>query len=882
MSTARPFCFNSGTTISGTIQIGNIAISTGVTDFSTAHWYNGADEDPGYIICGEYPKPNDWYGIEYDTTSTSPTLTRIASDMTLHSTLPCHNLLKACLLNDDLSVNYYLCPNDWSKKLDGSASNLDGTDGQVMIRKTASIYWKFETEGNINRVKCSTHPIYDFVPLESPIWNLGAFEATLQRSSSKLSSVVNTSTDYRGGNNNSVYDTSGNTFLGKPATTISRTNFRTYARNRGFGWNQLTYDCYKELFWLFAIEYATFNSQLPVNNTLTAEGYKQGGLGPGVTTAVSSEWNTYNGYYPFINCGASNSLASGSGEVSIDVLNFGGVGVTRTFKCNRYRGVENPFGHIWKWIDGVNIYAHNAFVIENPMNFADDTSTNARSVGIMPENNYWIQGILFGNKGDILPSLTGGSSSTYMCDYYYTTTSLTTWYALLVSGSAANGTEAGVLCTATHAAASATAMYIGGRLHARSQNSYYTNYPTDWYGIEYDTTVASPTVTRIGSNMTLHHSLPVQNTLKACLINDDKSINYYLNPTDWSKKLDDTASNLDGTDGQVMIRKTAKTYWKFEEDGNIRRVKCSLYPMPGYTEVPIWCVGAYEASLQRSTSKLASVINTSTDYRGGNNTSAWDAASNSLLGKPVTNISRTNFRTYARNRGNGWNQLPYDAYNELVWMFIIEYATFNSQLAVNANLTVDGYKQGGLGNGVTTINSTEWSNFNGYNPFINCGASNSLASGTGEVNVNVTNFGGTGVTRTVTVNRYRGIENIFGHIWKWVDGFNMQNYVCYVINNPDNFADDTATNATNAGTIVSSSGWIKKLINGEIIPSTVGGDNTTYMCDYTYVGMTAGTWYALLVSGGANYGTAAGVLYTDANAAASYTTTYIGGRLHVR
>ena len=41
--------------------------------------------------------------------------------------------MKACLLNDDGSVNYYLNPNDWSKKITGEASNLDGTDGQVMI-----------------------------------------------------------------------------------------------------------------------------------------------------------------------------------------------------------------------------------------------------------------------------------------------------------------------------------------------------------------------------------------------------------------------------------------------------------------------------------------------------------------------------------------------------------------------------------------------------------------------------------------------------------------------------------------------------------------------------------------------------------------------------
>ena len=70
--------------------------------------------------------------------------------------------------------------------------------------------------------------------------------------------------DYRGGNNNTAYDGTYRTFLGRPATGISRTNFRNYARKRKAGsteWNCMTYDIQKELYWLFVIEYATLNSQ---------------------------------------------------------------------------------------------------------------------------------------------------------------------------------------------------------------------------------------------------------------------------------------------------------------------------------------------------------------------------------------------------------------------------------------------------------------------------------------------------------------------------------------------------------------------------------------------------------------------------------------------
>lgn len=411
-----------------------------------------------------------------------------------------------------------------------------------------------------------------------------------------------------------------------------------------------------------------------------------------------------------------------------------------------------------------------------------------------------------------------------------------------------------------------------------------------WYGIEYDVTNSSATLTRIG-NLSLHVKLPVQNKMKACLLSDTITVNYYLSPTDWTKKIDGvTASVLDGTDGQVMIEKPV-IYWKFETEGNINRVKISEYPLAGFSQKPKCYIGAYEAALQRSNSKLASVVNTTTDFRGGNNTSAWDAASNSLLGKPATNYHIVNARTYARNRGTGWNQLIYDNYMELFWLFAIEYATFNSQLAVNNTLTAQGYKQGGLGNGVTTANNSEWVNFNGQNPFINCGASNSLASGSGEVSVNVTDFGGTGVTRTFTVNRYRGLENPFGHIWKFADGLNVYNSsgttTMYVIDNPSNLASDTSTNSRTAGVIAQVGGYGKTMLfgsSGDIIPNVITGEitPTTYMCDYFYPNLTANSWRIPLFGGAAVNGSDAGFLFSYFNGSSSSTRTFIGSRLSAR
>ena len=91
-------------------------------------------------------------------------------------------------------------------------------------------------------------------------------------------------------------------------------------------------------------------------------------------------------------------------------------------------------------------------------------------------------------------------------------------------------------------------------------------------------------------------------------------------------------------------------YRKFETEGNKRRVKFSEYPLPGYHQVKKKYVSAYEASVQRSTTKLCSVVNDGADYRGGGNQSDWDNTYRSVLGRPATSISRTNFRAYARKR----------------------------------------------------------------------------------------------------------------------------------------------------------------------------------------------------------------------------------------
>lgn len=408
------------------------------------------------------------YGIEYNVTISSPECTRIGN-MALHKSLPIQSRMKGCLMADDGSVTEYLNPVNWK------GQTRDGSRGQVMV-ELPMYYRKFETEGNIRRVKLSEYPLPGYHQVKKKY--VSAYEATVQRSTTMLCSVANEGADYRGGNNNANYDGTYRSFLGRPATGISRTNFRNYARKRKTStkeWNCMTYDIQKDLFWLYIVEFATLNSQKAVNPAKDANGYAQGGLGNGVSTWDWNSWANFNGNYPFVPCGYTDELGNGTGEIAYDVLNSDGA-ILKTFQVPRYRGVENPFGHIWQWTDGINVRISptaanggddlsKVFVTDNPKLFNDSNYNGYQHVGNEARAEGYVRSILFGDRGEIMPETVGGGSTTYFCDYHYT--NIPTSEALrgvLFGGTAADGAHCGFGSAYSSNAPSATYANIGSRL----------------------------------------------------------------------------------------------------------------------------------------------------------------------------------------------------------------------------------------------------------------------------------------------------------------------------------------------------------------------------------------------------------------------------------
>lgn len=408
------------------------------------------------------------------------------------------------------------------------------------------------------------------------------------------------------------------------------------------------------------------------------------------------------------------------------------------------------------------------------------------------------------------------------------------------------------------------------------------------YGVEWDITVSSPILTRIG-NPLLHKSLPIQSAYRGCVANNGV-VNYYLYPDDWAYKEDgSTPSVLDGTDGTVRVH-TPKFYGKSGSNGNKRWVRISLVKLDdSWVEIPELLIDAYRNTVDNTVSatpKAVSVVNTTEAFRGGGNRAQFDEyltteldtkdAFRSDLGKPRTNVSRANMRTYATNAGS--ELLCYEYYKWIFyWNYVIEYANFNSQAAYNAELTSDGYRQGGLGPGVTdwSVSATSWSGYNGTYPITPCGYCNDIGNFTGIKDLVIpectaTNEADTIATKTFKVPRWRGFDNPFGDIWTNLDGVVIQRTAAneissvYTTTNKEEFTDVIGSK-TIAGYEVAQDGYIKEFDLGEtaeIIPSScTRASTTTYICDYHSCNATSTELRTLRVGGGAFYGGFAGLGY---------------------
>lgn len=397
------------------------------------------------------------------------------------------------------------------------------------------------------------------------------------------------------------------------------------------------------------------------------------------------------------------------------------------------------------------------------------------------------------------------------------------------------------------------------------------------YGVEWDMASSSPDGKRVG-NMQLHRELPVQSGMRGVVLDNNGGVYYYHEPTAWKMTFasKDYASMVEIPDHWYRIYITGTKF----------KMMLSSIPLPGYKHISKFYIGSSEAQMLRSLGLLMSDKTNSTDTRGGDNTAEWDGTYRSLLGRPVTNLTRDQFRQAARKRGSGWEMYTYNAHKTLFWLFAVEYATLDSQKPFNAQKDANGFAQGGLGPGPTQM--TDWTNFNKINPLIPCGYTNEFGNGSGEKAYVVKNASG-GTHATLMANRYRGIENPFGHIWKYTDGANIQVTtgdaglsILWTTDDPSNFSDTSYTGYNKKGNICRTNGYAKKMLlgeDGDIVATEIGGSSSTYWCDYYYTYTSANRMQVGLVGGGAGDGSNAGLAGVDADNAPSAAYRNFGSRL---
>lgn len=407
-----------------------------------------------------------------------------------------------------------------------------------------------------------------------------------------------------------------------------------------------------------------------------------------------------------------------------------------------------------------------------------------------------------------------------------------------------------------------------------------------WYGVKFDlANGSSPDGVRTG-NMEMHKTLPIQSKMRGCTISNTDNTKKYLKANDWTKWEDGTTSSQDSSGVGVEAFVEIPEHYRLliATPDNTVEIRMSEYNLPGYTKVEKKYIGAYEGSVNLDSSSHNNLLRTQV-----RNTA------------PIISKTRTEFQTMARNnnRTNNWNIYTYDAHRDLTWLFVVEYATLNSQKAFNANLTAEGYHQGGLGDGVTsrtvTVNgATTYS-------FVPCGTTNSLGNGTGIIEYTHTNTNAEGTstgTKVVNVPRYRGIENPFGHVWKnvidvVVAGTDNSVYICKDYTKFGTFeggTNPTAEQLIAAGyelqdfkesTITGQ--YVKKLVNNnqaDLFPTVVGNgaSATTYYCDYHWTSATA-TPRTLLIGGCSDNGSNAGLFTLYSNAGLDLSSAYVGTRI---
>lgn len=452
----------------------------------------------------------DYYGVMWPATQEADSvITRIGRD-DWHKTLPIHNKMRRCILgtnttNTDTIIRY-IHPDNYL--VDTNLNPIDYTKSKETVD---SIEWNYDVMVEVpeHYYECGTEAVdgvdYNYIKLypyakkgkRVPMHYVGAFEALLNRTTDQLFSCVKANivyTDdavnnidltfaddaatYRGGDNSTSY-TGAKTLLGRPVTNININTFVDYAKNKNSDnslrgghaiVNWASKSCINRL---FVVEFASFDSQAAFVEPVEGQ-YHTGGLGVGVTSTVDN-WNRYNRYNPIIPCGITLRLVNNTGVVTCNLGDSYVDGIA-SFDVPSYRGIENPFGHIWEITNGMLANGQTIYTIKDndrcdDWYVKDFTSTRDSSIHktkvTTPNAQGYIATFVWDADGDFVPETQTGTTSSpqsvsILKDFSWCQNS--GYKRLRVGGYVASGSRAGLFAFGVAHSVSYAAASIGSRL----------------------------------------------------------------------------------------------------------------------------------------------------------------------------------------------------------------------------------------------------------------------------------------------------------------------------------------------------------------------------------------------------------------------------------
>ena len=337
--------------------------------------------------------------------------------------------MRRCLLAANGTVNDYLHATDSRYTDSGAIADLTGANGNVMV-EIPKFYYKYAYVGSVHTYSISSVPLagYDVHP---------AF----------IKAGVEVENRYIGAYG--AYDNAG-TLQSRsdvyPTMNLTRGSFRTKAAAIGSGWSLQDWNLISAVQLLIIVEFGTFNSQEAI--------------GEGRTQLSSGTWE--GGSYIGLN-GRSDISGNATGNVEYSGL---ATDDAADLAYMSYRGIEDFYGNLNNWVDGINIQENVPFINNNSATFADDIFTGDYvSAGItMGAVNGW-QNTLAPVGTGLFPTTVGAASSTKITDYYYQGTGNG---VVKLGGHAASGADAGAHAGAfslyAYDASSAAPVTVGSAL----------------------------------------------------------------------------------------------------------------------------------------------------------------------------------------------------------------------------------------------------------------------------------------------------------------------------------------------------------------------------------------------------------------------------------